>query len=378
MIRQPLLWLKMDKRLSPVRLFGIDISGNSNASESSNSSNVHSLEAARREELLTRIRDFFLDNQLEVTAGNLLVAHAAFSGASRRLGRKFELMRAEQRSVTQEWLDEASAAASDDAGEADLREETSALLLKLDTGLAGFSTATAHARSATGEYHSALQQTASSLSQSDAAGQMIASLTELTRTMIERTTAMEEGMRKSEEEASSLRSSLERAQRDAQMDHLTGLPNRRAFEGVLQREYREAQKEIEPLSVAFCDIDHFKRVNDTHGHETGDRVIQAIAQVLQRITNERCHVARHGGEEFVMLFRGMNTSEAHAVLDGAREQLSSRNFVNRKTDEPIGGITFSGGVADVFGYADPRAALEAADEALYRAKSSGRNQICIA
>jgi diguanylate cyclase len=337
--------------------------------------NVHSLEEARRDELLSRMRDFFLDNGLEVSAANLLAAHAAFSGASPRLARKLELMRSEQREITQAWLDETLADDSDDDA---MREETEALLLRLDTGLDAFTNTARNARSATGDYQSALEETASSLTQVDTTGQMIASLAELTRTMIERTRSMEESMRKSEEEAATLRKNLERAQRDAQIDHLTGLPNRRAFEGVLEREYREAQKEIDPLCVAFCDIDHFKRVNDTHGHETGDRVIQAIGQVLQRISNERCHVARHGGEEFVMLFRGMNTREAHAVLDDAREQMASRNFVNRKTDEPIGGITFSGGVADVFAYADPRAALEAADTALYRAKSSGRNQICIA
>lgn len=349
--------------------------GSAQGNDQPASSNVHSLEDARREELLRRIQEFFLDHKLEVTPANLLAAHSAFSGASRRLARKLDLRRADGQPVTQAWLDEVLA---DDADEPDLREETSAMLLKLDKGLKTFSQTTATARNMTGEYQSALEAQASTLSQSDATGQMIASLAEMTRAMIERTRAMEEGMRKSEEEAAGLRKSLERAQRDAQIDHLTGLPNRRAFEGVLEREYREAAAQIDPLSVAFCYIDHFKKINDTHGHETGDRVIQAIGQVLQRISNERCHVARHGGEEFVMLFRGMSPREALTLLDNAREQLSSRHFVNRKTDEPIGGITFSGGVADVFAFSDPRAALEAADAALYRAKSNGRNQICLA
>ncbi len=336
---------------------------------------VLSLEEARREELLDRIRAFFLENKLEVTADNMLAAHAAFSGLSPRLARKFELMRSEGRTVTQEWLNEIIA---DDRGEGEDSESANDLMKRLNKGLDRFSAATSSARSMTGNYQAALEEHADTLSRSDQTGQMIASLADLTRTMIERTRVMEEGMRKSEEEAAALRKSLERAERDAQMDHLTGLPNRRAFETVLDREYREAQAAIDPLAVAFCDIDHFKRVNDTHGHETGDRVIQAIGQVLQRISSERCHVARHGGEEFVMLFRNMSTREAHKMLDDAREQLAARHFVNRKTDEPIGGITFSGGVADVFAYSDPRAALEAADEALYRAKSSGRNQICLA
>jgi len=196
--------------------------------------------------------------------------------------------------------------------------------------------------------------------------------------MLERTREVEQEMKRSAQEASTLRESLERARREAEIDHLTGLPNRRAFEGVLEVQFREAQKEIDMLTVAICDIDHFKQVNDNHGHETGDRVIQAIGQVLARISDDRCHVARHGGEEFVMLFRGRSASEAQAMLDAAREQLAEKRFINRVTDEPIGRITFSGGVANVFGWPDPREALRAADLALYRAKAEGRNRICVA
>ncbi len=358
-----------------MRLFRIGAAVDAEAVAHAADSGISTLVDARRDELLTRIRDLFMDNRLEVTPANLLGVHAALSGNSPRLARKLTLMRSEGRAITQEWLDVALA---DGNAVRDLREETSALMTRLGSGLDSFANAAKNARSFTGKYQNALEEHAQSLAQPDVAGAMIASLADLTRTMIERTRQIEEGMRKSEEEACALRKSLERAQRDAQIDHLTGLPNRRAFEGVLERQYREAQAAITPLSVAFCDIDHFKRVNDTHGHETGDRVIQAVAQVLARISNENCHVARHGGEEFVMLFRGMTIREAHRLLDAARAQLADRTFVNRKTDEPIGGVTFSGGVADVFGYPDPRAALEAADEALYRAKHSGRNQVCIA
>jgi diguanylate cyclase len=107
-------------------------------------------------------------------------------------------------------------------------------------------------------------------------------------------------------------------------------------------------------------------------------VIRAIGASLGRISNDNCHVARHGGEEFVMLFRGISIDEVKLQLDAAREEIAQRKMVNRKTEEPIGQITFSGGVANVFGYADPRAALKAADEALYSAKQAGRNQIVVA
>jgi diguanylate cyclase len=89
-------------------------------------------------------------------------------------------------------------------------------------------------------------------------------------------------------------------------------------------------------------------------------------------------VARHGGEEFVMLFRSCSTAEAKAKLDATREEIAGKSLINRKTEQPFGQITFSGGVANVFAYGDPRAALSAADEALYKAKQAGRNQIIIA
>ena len=172
--------------------------------------------------------------------------------------------------------------------------------------------------------------------------------------------------------------SRSRAQRDAEVDHLTGLPNRRAFEAVLDRHYREAMTTIDSLIVAICDIDHFKLVNGNHGHETGDRVIKAVAETLNRLGNNKCHVARHGGEEFVLLFRGVTKAQAREKLDAVRENFSQRRFVNRKTDDPIGQVTFSGGVADVFAYTTPGEALRAAHEARYLAKEQGRNAVMAA
>jgi diguanylate cyclase len=102
-----------------------------------------------------------------------------------------------------------------------------------------------------------------------------------------------------------------------------------------------------------------------------------IAQVLAKSSNDNCHVSRHGGEEFVLLFRGLTPSEAKARLDAAREDLAARRLRNRETDEPFGQITFSAGVASVVAHPDPREALKAADEALYRAKQSGRNQVLV-
>ncbi|MCW1384843.1 diguanylate cyclase [Novosphingobium sp. KCTC 2891] len=99
---------------------------------------------------------------------------------------------------------------------------------------------------------------------------------------------------------------------------------------------------------------------------------------LDRISNSRCHVARHGGEEFAVLFRGQTLAQAWAKLDIARAEIAERRLINRATDMPFGRITFSGGLADVFAYPGKSAAMKAADEALYAAKDAGRNQIIMA
>jgi diguanylate cyclase len=314
---------------------------------------------AARRELLEEIAEFLLRHDLDVSARNLAVAHAAFSGADLVLaGRIAEQERAAQ-PIDQLWLDHAAPEEEPDRSAEQKEAELERLMTRLDSSISSFAETSRKAGGTTAAYGDSLQQHVG-----------------LTRAMLERTREVEQEMKRNSEEADALRESLERARRDAEIDHLTGLPNRRAFEAVLQREVREAQAEIDNLTVAICDIDHFKAVNDNHGHETGDRVIQAVAQVLARISGERCHVARHGGEEFVLLFRGKTVAEAAAILDEARESLATRHFVNRTTDQPFGQITFSGGVANVFAHSDPREALGAADAALYHAKSAGRNRVC--
>ena len=351
------------------------------ANAASNASAESDLAATRRRALLDRIASFHLDNGLDISSVSLLAALSAFSGAEPRLARRIDWQRAQGLPITREWLAEVTEPAAENS---DTHATLDQIVDNLNRQIEGFSTTTRAARSSTGEYGKALEHQITELSMPTMAAndmsteRMIASLASIAKVMLDRTRQVEDEIRRSEAEATALRKRLDRARRDAEIDHMTGLPNRRAFEGLLELHYREAQATIEPLSVAFCDIDHFKRVNDTHGHEAGDRVIRAVAQALNRIADANCHVARHGGEEFVILFRGLDRHAAFARLDAARAEMASRHFINRKSETPIGTITFSGGVADVFAFPEPRAALEAADEALYRAKQEGRNRICLA
>jgi diguanylate cyclase len=339
---------------------------------------AQALQNEARKHLLDSISHFLLGNGLEISAANLLTAHGAISGADQKLAMMIEAQLKAGERVTQAWLDEITTGGDEYAA---YRAELETLMAKLESGIESFTTTTKAAQSATGDYNAALEEhveQVEKLVEPKQPEQVLSGLADLAKAMLARTRQIEDEIRKSELEAKSLRRSLAKAKRDADIDHLTGLPNRRAFEALLDEQYKQARASVEPLCVAFCDIDHFKHVNDTHGHETGDRVIKVIAQSLARISNQNCHVARHGGEEFVMLFRGMTPDQVFKVLDETRENMAQRKLVNRMNEEPLGTVTFSGGIADVFACVDPRAALRAADVALYRAKAEGRNRILLA
>ena len=326
-----------------------------------------------RRELLATISDFLLEHDLAVCPENLTAAWTALSGASPSLARRIAAQTAAGEPITQKWLQEACGGPEEKSDQ----EASRRLTAELDRSLSLFARSTSAARSATSEYGVELDRHVSQLSGLDA-GRSAHDLTALAQEMAERVRVAEAELRVSEREAKALRRRLNQARRDAERDHLTGLPNRRAFESELLRQYAEAKEAGHRLCVAFCDVDHFKLVNDRHGHDAGDRILKLIAKSFAAISDNNCHVARHGGEEFVLLFRGGTVRDAIEKLDAAREDLAARRLVNRETGEPIGQVSFSAGVADALAYAAPQDALRAADEALLRAKDQGRNRVVAA
>ena len=328
--------------------------------------------ADRLRDQLGEIADFLAENHLHLSHTTLCVALDCVTGADPRLAGAIAHRREAGEPVSFEWLAEMRGA----HGPADEIQAITRLADRLEEGIDSFARTTVEAGQATTAYRTALgTQVAELQAAPPAAGTVLSDLVAITRAMLERTRDIEQQMARSERETRALHRSLEDARRAAEIDHLTGLPNRRSFESRFDREVVAARASGEPLCLAFADIDRFKRINDAHGHEAGDRVLRVVAGVLGEISDERCHVARHGGEEFVVLLRGRNMDEAFALLDDAREHLAERRMVNRATDVPFGKVTFSAGLADVFADHDPRAALRAADDALYAAKKDGRNRI---
>ncbi|HEY8088081.1 MAG TPA: GGDEF domain-containing protein [Polyangiaceae bacterium] len=161
----------------------------------------------------------------------------------------------------------------------------------------------------------------------------------------------------------------------ATRDPLTRATNRRGFEEAFARECAYSRRHGTPLSILAFDVDHFKRVNDTHGHPAGDYVLRRLAELVA--AGVRCEdvFARVGGEEFVLVLRGTPVTEALQCAERLRAAVQDADFTPQETRIPV---TISIGVATLSParHADPKRLLEDADRALYDAKHSGRNRVC--
>jgi diguanylate cyclase (GGDEF)-like protein len=159
-------------------------------------------------------------------------------------------------------------------------------------------------------------------------------------------------------------------------DALTGLFNRRYFEETLEREVSRARRKSLPLAAIMVDIDHFKRVNDTFGHDAGDTVLRAVAQRMLSVLRGSDIVCRYGGEEFVLLMPDSTVAGALARAEELGESVARMRISH--ADRPLGRVTLSAGVAAFPEHAASGAELVArADEALYAAKESGRNRVAV-
>ena len=326
--------------------------------------------AEARRALIERIGEFVVQHDLSVTANNLATICGGLSGSSPELAEAFAQREIAGEPIDQRWLD--TLARLDPEGHSRIAElET--LMDKLEYALMRFAQTARSGQTETSDHRGAIgEQLALMAEPSD-----IAQVLNLSRAMMARIEQVEAAMARSEAETERLRQNLAMARMEADVDHLTRLPNRRAFERRLVSAANEARAKGEPLSLAFCDLDHFKSINDRHGHEAGDRVLCALAASLIEFAGDSFFVARHGGEEFVLLFYGLDKEGARERVDRIRAAQAARQLMNRENGQPFGRITFSAGIAEVTEDPDIRSALTRADAALYRAKQEGRNRVMV-
>jgi len=168
-------------------------------------------------------------------------------------------------------------------------------------------------------------------------------------------------------------------QRLSTTDGLTGIANRRFFDELVPREWRRCARMKQPMALVMIDVDHFKKYNDTYGHQAGDECLKAVAAQVGRATPRASDLAaRYGGEEFVMILGETTMDGARWVANNIRQHVSDLNMPHSAS--PSQHVTISCGVASTIPREDQplETLLKAADEALYMAKMQGRNTVACA
>jgi diguanylate cyclase len=177
-----------------------------------------------------------------------------------------------------------------------------------------------------------------------------------------------------ESESESLETALAAAQQQSTRDSLTGTLNRRGFEALMEAELARCARQSQTMVVIMIDADHFKKINDAHGHQVGDQTLKSLATLVQRSLRRNDHLARIGGEEFVAVLPGTGLEEATSAAEKIRERVANAKFHVNGSPVPV---SVSCGISE---YADGdtvNTLVARADDALYQAKSSGRNRCCV-
>ncbi|MEM9966387.1 MAG: GGDEF domain-containing protein [Asticcacaulis sp.] len=260
-----------------------------------------------------------------------------------------------------------------------LNDEVRDAGLKLTRELASITEVIGEAQKAQRHYSQTLQAAHTDMAVDVDTGRLKTLVNELstaTQRVLQQHNSLETRLSESSREVSRLRKHLDQVRMEAMTDALTNLANRKSFDEALDK-FCESESEA-VLTLAVIDIDHFKRFNDTWGHQTGDQVLRYVASVLARMGRPPRLAARYGGEEFGMIFPGETVDTVERLLNEARQEISSRVLKRRSTNEDLGTVTISAGLAQRDAGEDAFDLLDRADKALYRSKNAGRNRVTCA
>ncbi|NIK89439.1 diguanylate cyclase [Rhizomicrobium palustre] len=229
-----------------------------------------------------------------------------------------------------------------------------------------------------GEYGRALSAVSGELggNQSPAAvAKLIDKLVGATQAMETRAKSLETELQRSSAQVNELKNQLDTVRKESRLDPLTGLANRKAFDIELQAAIDDARETNTSVALMMCDIDHFKRFNDTWGHQTGDQVLRLVSGCLSENVKGRDTAARYGGEEFAVILRRTELTGAIKLASQIRSNVENKKLVKRSTGDILGTITISIGVAELGQNDTAEKLVQRADQCLYKAKNSGRNRV---
>lgn len=205
---------------------------------------------------------------------------------------------------------------------------------------------------------------------------MLGNVLDDTLHMISQSAHLEEMLQHSARAMEDMRRDLEIARKEALTDPLTGLLNRKAFDQEIDRLVDISKKDKDHVfTMILLDIDHFKQFNDNFGHQVGDQVLRLVARTLKDGVKGRDIAVRYGGEEFAVLLPETNIQGGLKVAEILRREVANKEIINRATGKKIAKITLSAGVSQFFPDESIEDLIDRVDRALYKAKSSGRNQV---
>jgi len=196
-----------------------------------------------------------------------------------------------------------------------------------------------------------------------------------TKRMQEANAQLEGKLEASREDIAGLQRDLDEVRRESMLDPLTKIFNRKSFDEGMMSAFAEAAETGRPLCLMLIDIDHFKRFNDTWGHQTGDQVLRLVAMTLKSNIKGKDMAARYGGEEFAAILPETDLEGAIIAADNIRRAVQAKELLKRSTNEKLGRITASFGVAMYRKDDTPASLIERADRCLYAAKNGGRNRV---
>ena len=234
------------------------------------------------------------------------------------------------------------------------------------------------AKSATSQYGDTLGDVTEKIEKAESIedlGRVVSTIVQDTKKMVEKNQALELQLVNSSQQVTELRKNLDNVKKEAMTDGLTGLSNRKAFDKLIRDHVEEAGSLGIPLILMMLDIDHFKKFNDTYGHQVGDQVLRLVARTLTDNVKGRDTAARYGGEEFAIILPETTLAGGIKVADVLRKSVETKEVINKTNNESLGRITLSVGVAEYKPGESITEFIERADTALYASKKGGRNRV---
>ena len=231
---------------------------------------------------------------------------------------------------------------------------------------------------ATSDYGSALEQAGEKIKSVTDPEKLQTYLTHLvksTQNAVASNRKLESQLLESKKHIERLQSSLEAIRYESLTDELTTLNNRKHFENSIERIIDQSKESSRGFALLMTDVDHFKKFNDTYGHQTGDQVLRLVALAVKQNIKAQDIACRYGGEEFAIILPYETLEAASEIAEKIRTAVMSKELVKRSTGENLGRVTISVGVAIYQPMDTVHTIVSRADEALYAAKNAGRNLV---